>query len=179
MVSPHYLEYCFYRAFIRHILIGLGEGFTPIDFEFFTSRVKVTRVTFVKNGFHSLSCELFITELSYVMCWLLLVRTIPLMILVSLGQSSRSKWSLVKQFNHGFRSLSWELFITEISYFTCWLVLMTWPLLILSSVRQRVKPHANWSMFEHDPLCFKFTKWKSRLHGSLVIIYVNSFYWTS
>jgi len=33
------------------MLIGPGEGLTPIDFVFFRSRVKVTRVTFVKKWF--------------------------------------------------------------------------------------------------------------------------------
>jgi len=79
-----------------------------------------------------------ITELSYFTCWLVLVRTRPLLIC-----------------KHGI--CSWELFITQLLYFTCWLVL----------VRKRVL------MF----LCSLGQR--SRLHGSRVINYVNSFYWTS
>ena len=39
---------------------------------------------------------------------------------------------------NGFRSLSWKQFITGLSYFTCWLILvLAWPLLVLGSLSQR------------------------------------------
>ena len=64
--------------------------------------------------------------------------------------------TFIKKCKHSFCSWSWELFITELLFFICSLVLLiTWSLIILSSLGQR-----------------------SRLHGSLVINYVNSFYWT-
>jgi len=53
MVYPHlYLENCFnHRGFIFHMLIGLGVGLTSTYFVFFMSKVKVTKVTFVKKCF--------------------------------------------------------------------------------------------------------------------------------
>jgi len=48
------------------------------------------------NGFRSLSWKLFVTELSYFTCWLVLVRTRPLLILCSLVQRSRSQGSILK-----------------------------------------------------------------------------------
>ena len=50
MVSTHYLEN-YYRAFIFHMQIGLDEDKNAIDFGFTRSKVKVTRVTFVKICF--------------------------------------------------------------------------------------------------------------------------------
>jgi len=50
------------RAFIFQMINGLGKGLTPIDFMCFMSKVKFTRVTFVKCGFFSFSLELFISE---------------------------------------------------------------------------------------------------------------------
>jgi len=41
------------------MLIGPGKGLVPIDFVFFRSRVKDTRVTFVVKGFRSLSWDPF------------------------------------------------------------------------------------------------------------------------
>ena len=45
------------------MLIGPGEGLIPIDFVFFSERVKVTWVFFVKKGFRSVSWEVFNTKL--------------------------------------------------------------------------------------------------------------------
>jgi len=44
MVAAHVFE----NYFIFHMLIGLGKDMTPINFEFPGSKVKVTRVVFVK-----------------------------------------------------------------------------------------------------------------------------------
>ena len=41
----------YHIAFIFHMVIGLSVGLTPIDFMFSMSRVKITRVTFVKKWF--------------------------------------------------------------------------------------------------------------------------------
>jgi len=43
----------YHKGFIFYMLFSLGEGLTLVDFGFFKSRVKVTMVTFVKNGFQS------------------------------------------------------------------------------------------------------------------------------
>jgi len=51
------------------MLIGPGEEL--IDFVFFSGKVKITGVTFVKKGLRSVYWELFITELSYVVCFFL------------------------------------------------------------------------------------------------------------
>ena len=40
----------YHRAFIYHVLIGLGENKNLIDFGFTGSKVKVTSVTFVKQS---------------------------------------------------------------------------------------------------------------------------------
>ena len=88
----------YHRAIIFHMLIGLGENMTCIGFAFF--KVKVTSVLFCKkHAFRSCSWELFITELSYVTCSLVLVWTWPLLMLDSLGLMSRSQGSLVKHVN--------------------------------------------------------------------------------
>jgi len=50
MVSDHCLENIFHRAFIYHVLIGLGENKSLIDFGFTGSKVMVTSVTFVKKS---------------------------------------------------------------------------------------------------------------------------------
>ena len=49
VVSNHYLETILDRAFIFHMLIGLGKDKNPIDFGFTRSKVKVTSETFVKK----------------------------------------------------------------------------------------------------------------------------------
>jgi len=72
-------------------------------------------------------------------------------------KSKVTRVTFVKYCKQDFCSLSWELFITKLLYFTCWLVL----------VRTRVQ------VFESS------LGQRSMLHGSLVINYVNSFYWTS
>ena len=142
MVSPLILRTVYHRAFIFHKLIVPGEGLTPIS---------------LGQGSKFI---LFITELSYVICRLLLVRARSLLILGSQGRRSRSQWPFLQQCKNGFCSLSWELFITKLIYFTWWLVLVrTRSLSFLSSLGQR-----------------------SRLHGVTLVIkfnHVNSFYWTS
>jgi len=45
------LRTVYHRDFTFHMLIGLAKGLNPIYFMFLTSKVKVTRVTFVKKGF--------------------------------------------------------------------------------------------------------------------------------
>ena len=52
------LKTSYYRAFIFHLLIGLCNNITCINFWFTRSTVKVTRVFFVNNGFRSFSQEL-------------------------------------------------------------------------------------------------------------------------
>ena len=78
-----------------------------MTYDFGFTKVKVTRVIFVTNGFHLLFWklfitklifwELFITELLYFTCRLVLVRTWPLLDFGSLGQMSRSQWSHCKK----------------------------------------------------------------------------------
>jgi len=50
MVSSHYLQTVYHRAFIFHMLIGLGKDMTPIDFGITMSKGNVTRVTFLKRN---------------------------------------------------------------------------------------------------------------------------------
>jgi len=99
------------------------------------SRVKVPRVTFVKNGFHSFSWELFITELLYIMGWLLLVMTKSLLILGLLGQRLGPNGHFCKNNVNLISAHYLETCLSQsFSYFTCWLALVrTWPLLILRS----------------------------------------------
>ena len=85
MVSPHYLRTVYHISFIFHIRISPGEGLTPIDFVFFMSRVKVTRVTFVRNGF----LEKFLSQSFHNVIALSTGET--LLILGSLGQRSKSQ----------------------------------------------------------------------------------------
>ena len=49
MVYAHSLQNIDHRSFIFHMLIGLSEDKTPIDFVFTRSKSKITRVTFVKT----------------------------------------------------------------------------------------------------------------------------------
>jgi len=49
------------NIFIFHMLIGLYEDMTPVDFVFTWSKVKVTMVTFVINYF-LISLYLFMSE---------------------------------------------------------------------------------------------------------------------
>jgi len=51
MVYPRHHENCLSQSFIFHVLIGLGEGLTSTYFVFFMSKVKVTKVNFVKKCF--------------------------------------------------------------------------------------------------------------------------------
>jgi len=49
MVSAYCLETCLSQLFhMSHAYFGIGEGLTSSDFVFFRSKVKVTKVTFVK-----------------------------------------------------------------------------------------------------------------------------------
>jgi len=60
--------YHIYIAFINHMLIGVDKDMTPIDIEVIGSKVKVRRIIIVKNGFPSVSEELFISKISYFTC---------------------------------------------------------------------------------------------------------------
>jgi len=52
-----------------HLLIGLGEDKTPIDFGFTRSKSQGSLVKMIKNVFRSL---LFFTQFSYITCWLVM-----------------------------------------------------------------------------------------------------------
>ena len=55
---------------------------------------------------------------------------------IDFGQRSRSQWPWMKEI--GFSWLSWKPFITNVSYFTCWLVMSSmWTLLTLASLGQK------------------------------------------
>jgi len=63
MVSDLYLKMLktiYHRAFIFHMLIGLGKDKTPINIGFIRSKVKVTWVTFFTLSFVTIYHKAFI-----------------------------------------------------------------------------------------------------------------------
>jgi len=80
------LKTIYHRAFVVHMLIGLGEDKNPI----LGSLGQRSRL---QSVFRSLSYELFITLLLYLTYWLVLARTWPVLSL--LGQRSRAQGELL------------------------------------------------------------------------------------
>jgi len=85
------LQTIFHRAFIFHMLFGLVEDMTTIDFRYTRSKAKVTRVLFVKQWFAHYLEKIFITKLLNSTCWLILVMPWPFWFWI---QRPRSQGSL-------------------------------------------------------------------------------------
>jgi len=124
MVSPHYLENCLpQRFYILHTYwswCGLD-----LDFVFFSAKVKDTKVTFVKKWFPLI----FLRTIYYgaFICNVLIVLSVektPFDFGFTKSKGKVTRVTFVKLCKHGFCSLSWELFITKLLYFTCWLILV-------------------------------------------------------
>ena len=192
MVSTHYLDICLLQSFHNsHANLCLWKH-DPIDLEFIRSKVKIERITCVKNGVPSISWELLITELSYVKCLLVLVRAWPLLILLSLCQGSRSQGSVCKKrFLLIFRTIYLRAFIRFVLIglrrdpYWFWVHLikchglkclfckkckhgfcsLSWKLLSQSFNIS----YADWSWWEYNPwLLFSSLGQRSRLHSSLL-----------
>ena len=148
------LRTIYHKAFIFHMLIGLDRDLTHIDIGVIRSKVKVRRITFVKIWF-----SLIILKTVY-------HRGFIFYMLDGLGEGLTSTYFLF------FRS---KVNITKINFVKkCFLLI-----LLVNSYHKAVICNVLVGLGEDkSPGVLSSLGQRSMLRGSLVINYVNSFYWT-